>query len=127
MPLELGLFLGARRFGGPGQRRKSCLVLDADPFRYQGLVSDIAGQDIASHGGEPARVIAAVRNWLSDSQLPNERPIPGGTDIAARCARFQAELPALCEERRIQVDELTFKDYAGFVSRWLAGEDEGIT
>jgi hypothetical protein len=125
MPLELGLFLGARRFGNPGQRRKSCLVLDTDPFRYQSLISDIAGQDIASHGGEPARVVAAVRNWLSDSLPPREPSIPGGTDIARRCIRFQSELPALCAERRIQIYELTFKDYAGFVSRWLAGEDAG--
>lgn len=124
MPLELGLFLGAGRFGGPGQRRKSCLVLDTDPFRYQGLISDIAGQDIASHNGDPARAIAAVRNWLSDSLPPRDPPIPGGADIARRYARFQTELPALCAERRIEVRELTYKDYAGFVARWLVGEDE---
>lgn len=29
MPLELGLFLGAKAYGGPTQRSKSCLVLEA--------------------------------------------------------------------------------------------------
>ena len=124
MPLELGLFLGASRFGGPGQRRKSCLVLDTHPFRYQSVVSDIAGQDIASHSGEPARVVAAVRNWLSDSLPPRQPAIPGGEDIATRYIRFQTELPALCAEWRIQVRELTFRDYTGFVARWLAREQE---
>jgi len=28
MPLELGLFLGCRRFGGENHRKKKCLILD---------------------------------------------------------------------------------------------------
>ena len=52
MPLELGLFLGARRFGDGPQRRKSCLILDRDKYRYQEFMSDISGQDIAAHGEE---------------------------------------------------------------------------
>ncbi len=31
MPLELGLFLGARNFGAQEQRRKACLILDIGP------------------------------------------------------------------------------------------------
>ena len=31
MPLELGVFLGAKRFGNAKQRSKSCLILDRDP------------------------------------------------------------------------------------------------
>ncbi len=34
MPFELGLFLGAKRFGNAVQRRKTCLVLDREPYRY---------------------------------------------------------------------------------------------
>jgi hypothetical protein len=49
MPLELGLFLGAKRFGASLQRRKTCLILDRQPHRYQKFISDIAGQDIRSH------------------------------------------------------------------------------
>ncbi|MBV9537403.1 MAG: hypothetical protein JOY70_00570 [Acidisphaera sp.] len=65
MPLELGLFLGAQRFGDGTQRRKSCLVLDREHYRYQKFVSDIAGQDIAVHGNDPAGAIRAVRDWLA--------------------------------------------------------------
>ena len=65
MPFELGLFLGAKRFGNAMQRRKTCLVLDREPYRYQAFLSDIAGQDIAAHGGEPVRAIGAVRDWLA--------------------------------------------------------------
>jgi hypothetical protein len=43
MPFELGLFLGARRFGAKLQRDKQCLVLEAERYRYQKYLSDIAG------------------------------------------------------------------------------------
>jgi hypothetical protein len=71
-------------------------VLDTDPFRFQKFISDISGQDITPHGGDPGRVIAAVRNWLSNSLSPRTSTIPGGTEITRRFARFQIELPALC-------------------------------
>lgn len=119
MPLELGLFLGAKRFGGSAQRRKSCLVLDTDPFRFQKFISDISGQDITPHGSEPGRVIAAVRNWLASSLARREPSIPGGIEIARRFELFQAGLPALCKELRIEIHELTFTDYARLVSAWL--------
>jgi hypothetical protein len=125
MPLELGLFLGARRFGGQAQSRKSCLVLDTDPFRFQKFISDISGQDITPHGGNPGRIIAAIRNWLSSSLPSGAAAIPGGIEIARRFARFQAELPALCLELRIEVPELTFADYARIVSSWLRNSEPG--
>lgn len=33
MPLELGFFLGAQRFGSDRDRKKRCLVLDRDRYR----------------------------------------------------------------------------------------------
>lgn len=44
MPLELGIFLGAKRFGGAHHRNKRALILDRDQWRYQTYCSDIAGQ-----------------------------------------------------------------------------------
>src|ERR1043165_1148256 len=46
MPLELGVFLGAKRFGKGAQKRKYCLILDRSEYRYQKFISDISGQDI---------------------------------------------------------------------------------
>src|SRR2546428_11884421 len=40
MPLELGLFLGAKAFGDATQRRKRCLILDRERYRYQRFCSD---------------------------------------------------------------------------------------
>jgi len=46
MPFELGLFLGAKRFGAGLQGKKAAIVLDRAPFRYRAALSDISGQDI---------------------------------------------------------------------------------
>ncbi len=46
MPLELGIFLGTKRFGEEQNKRKKCLALDKDPNRYDMFISDISGQDI---------------------------------------------------------------------------------
>lgn len=39
MPLELGIFLGAKRYGGDGHRDKRCLVFDTEQYRYQKFIS----------------------------------------------------------------------------------------
>src|SRR5208283_2479856 len=42
MSLELGLFLGARKFGSKKHAQKKGLILDRDLRRYQNFISDIA-------------------------------------------------------------------------------------
>lgn len=117
MPLELGIFLGARRFGGPPHDQKSCLVLDVERFRYQAFISDISGQDIQSHGGDTGQIISKVRNWLSDAS--RRKTLPGGTTIRKRFQEFQEDLPALCQVLRLDPDDLTFNDYTNIVVQWL--------
>src|SRR5215216_4348592 len=45
MPLELGILIGAKRFGNKRQASKAALIMDKEPYRYQIFISDIAGQD----------------------------------------------------------------------------------
>ena len=117
MPFELGLFLGARRFGGGIQARKVCLVLDREPYRYQAFLSDIAGQDIRCHDGEPASAIKMFRAWLS--ALPRAKTLPGGAEIMRRYELFQAELSRILRAINLRREEMTFQDYGNFVSEWL--------
>lgn len=118
MPLELGLFLGAKRFGDHLQQRKSALILDVDRFRYQAFVSDIAGQDITPHNGDSTRIISAIRDWLSDSQPRHADPILGGAEICTRFVVFQADLPRLCSSLRLNSNAMTFSDYTRIISYW---------
>lgn len=117
MPFELGLFLGSKKFGSPQDRRKCCLILDKEPYRYQVFISDIAGQDIKAHHNKPEKVIITVRNWLRSSS--DRRTIPGGAEIVRRFALFQADLPLLCEDLKLVPGELIFNEYADLVSGWL--------
>lgn len=62
-------------------------------------------------------MIRVVRNWLSS--VSQRRSIPGGAAIYGRYVQFQEELPLLCQELKLGIQELTFLDYANLVSVWL--------
>jgi hypothetical protein len=117
MPMELGLFLGCKRFGPPPQRKKGCLILDSDKYRYRNFISDVAGQDIHAHGGNPEKAIVEVRDWLSSAS--RRKQLPGGHAIAERYAKFRTELPHLCVTLRRREESLTFPDLSEMISLWL--------
>lgn len=119
MPLELGLFLGAKRYGSGRQKDKLCLVLDSESYRYQAFCSDIAGQDIRSHEGVPENTVKLVRNWLRNASRESDAVIPSGARMLQRYHLFQHELPLLCERLRLDRDDLIFNDYTTAVSEWL--------
>jgi hypothetical protein len=120
MPLELGLFLGASRFGNPEQRLKTCLVVDREPYRFHQYVSDIAGQDIVPHGDDPARAIQAVRDWLAASLPSAARRLAGSRAIIARYNTFIKDLPRSCDLMERDWKNLTFTDHVEMVSDWMA-------
>ena len=117
MPLELGMFLAAKRFGTGKQRRKVCLVLDTMPYRYQQFISDIAGQDIQVHNNSAREAITVMRNWLRNAS--RSTILPGGMEIYRRFQLFKQKLPALCVELKVQRNELTFNDSVSIISNWL--------
>lgn len=118
MPFELGLFLGAKKFGNRRQNVKTCIVFDTERFRFQRFLSDIAGQDIHAHGGEPDRLIERLAAWLRDKS--NDPLVPGGRQIAREFIRFQKLLPNFCARRQIEPDELTFGDLTTLVAAYIA-------
>lgn len=116
MPLELGLFIGALNFGSGRQRNKGYLVLDTMPFDYRKHTSDLGGQDILAHAGEPRRAIKAVRNWLR-----RERAVllPGASRMAERYEKFSEDLPVIASSINVDPDELIYNDLTTVVERWL--------
>jgi hypothetical protein len=120
MPMELGLHLGAKLLGEHKHRRKRALILEAQPHRYDELLSDISGQDIAVHGNDPNRAIACVRNWLSEHRRPNEPPLPGSYAMARDYRQFQADVDAIIDENRLDsFDKLTHSDFLFVVRYWF--------
>jgi hypothetical protein len=117
MPLELGLFLGCKRFGGRSQRQKACLILDRRPFRYRLSLSDIAGQDVHAYNGKAAEVILKIRDWLRVSS--RRTGLPGGSEVLLRYRRFQRDLPKICAQLKREPAELTFADYSETAEYWI--------
>jgi len=118
MPLELGLFLGAKLYGSDEQPSKACLILERDAFRYQKYCSDIAGQDIRGHGNDVLRAITAVRNWLqANLTLPSK--LAGPAKLRDRYLEFRRQLPYMCRVADLTPAELTFLDYRNLVSAWV--------
>jgi hypothetical protein len=117
MPFELGIFLGAQKFGGKAQKRKRYLILDRERFRYQRFLSDIAGQDIQAHGDRPEQAVRAVRTWLSDQN--RAAASPGSRTIWNRFREFQRDLGSYARAMKQDPDDLTFNDLTRLISLWL--------
>jgi len=64
MPFELGIDYGCRKYFGNDREHKKFLILEEKKYRYQASLSDLAGFDIQTHGGDFQRAVRAVRNWL---------------------------------------------------------------
>ena len=124
MPFELGLFVGAARFGTREQRRKVCLILDRERYRFQKYISDIAGQDIAAHQDDPDDAIQALRTWLS--ALPTRERLLGGAVIKRRYRAFRGQLLGILARLQIELNEMTFADYANIVAEWLSAQHRAL-
>jgi len=117
MPLELGIFLGAKAFGQNEQRQKIGLILDREKYRYQAFISDLSGQDIRAHGDDPKKAVSIIRDWLRSAS--HRTDIPGGKILGERYDLFLAQRPELCRGLRLSEDELTFNDTSWIISEWL--------
>ena len=84
MPLELGIWLGAKRYGNKQDRYKRALVFDKVDHRYQKFCSDISGQDLQSHNNDPRVVIRRIRNWLRNSPDYKNVAFPGPEKARSR-------------------------------------------
>ncbi len=115
MPLELGLYLGCKRYGPAAQRSKAVLILDREPYRYRNFISDVAGQDIHAHGADPHRAMLELRNWLASKA----GPLPGGAVIQEHYSRFAAMLPAMCHDSDLDPHALTYTDLSWLINKWL--------
>ncbi len=120
MPLELGLFLGAKSFSDlPKQKRKRCLILDSDPYRYQIFISDIAGQDIRSHFGQPLEALKQTRNWLA---TVSDRTLPGTLETERLYHDFREDLPNILAKLKLRPKDVQFVEYVKVAMEWLKAQ-----
>lgn len=112
MPLELGISIGAKRFGGPRQRIKRLLILDKNKHHYDQSTSDISGQDIADHDGTPDKAIRAVRNWLATNRGPGTPVLPGARALAGDYLKVRRYIDIVIARERLDPwADMTHGDY----------------
>ncbi len=117
MPLELGLFLGAKSFSDePKQKKKRCLILDSEPYRYQKFISDLAGQDIKSHGGKALTAMKETRKWLANVST---RPLPGSLETERLYGEFRRDLPSILVKLGLRHEDVQFVEYVKVTMEWL--------
>lgn len=119
MPFEAGLAYGATQFDRAQNR--DMLVLEAEPFRDQITLSDLAGTDPRTHKNDPAQVVAAVRSFLARKKA--EGKTRGATKIFERYEQFRKDLPNLAEKLEISTKEITsfpyLTDWVGLMGTWV--------
>lgn len=116
MPLELGLFLGAKRFGGKAQSAKRLLILDVERYRYQRFISDLAGMDIHGHGGDAIEALRKTRDWLANV---SRRQLPSADRVARLFQTFTADLPALAADLEFDPANIPYVDFERMIVGWL--------
>jgi hypothetical protein len=116
MPLELGIFLGAKRYGPKEQKLKKLLVVDIEQYRYQKFISDLAGVDIHEHKGDPKQAIRKTRDWLANV---SRRQLPSANKLIGIYDNFCSDLPALAGELDFDPERIPYVDFERIVVNWL--------
>jgi hypothetical protein len=110
MPFELGLFMGARNFGGRSHQAKSALIMVTEAYVLPKYLSDLGGNDPQPHGGRPEKVIEVARRYLDTR--PEGNMLPGAAKILSDYGRFKAKLPDLAAALNFKSHEIdVYRDY----------------
>lgn len=117
MPLELGIFLAAKRFGPKVQHAKRCLILDVEQYRFQRFISDLAGMDVQPHGGVVDRAVEQTRNWLA---TVSRRQLPSPADIVRLQREFARDMPDMADRLGLDRVAPNYADFERLVLGWLA-------
>jgi hypothetical protein len=117
MPLELGIFLGAKRYGNTEQQNKKLLVHDAEKWRYQKFISDLAGMDVKSHGKNAQKVIENIHSMLKTNTRRSN--IPTKRRLIRSYLQFSLALPKLTHTDGLDHSDLLFAEMENLVIAWV--------
>lgn len=113
MPFELGLAIGAKRFGNRRHDDRIKIMVN-QPYRLPAYLSDLGGNDPSAHRNKPESLIKIVRDFLHVD--PTGRILPGPAHLAKAFNDFNAKLPLMAGEIDHDIDEISgFKNYRSFV------------
>ncbi len=119
MCFELGMDFGARALGTQRFDRKRCLVLENERYRYRRVISDLSGNDIRAHHGDPQRLVHEVRNWI---RVATGRRVQGASRIWQRFTVFLSHLRIVLAELGFSSEEmesLEISELIEYAREWI--------
>lgn len=120
MPYELGLDVGCQSFGSKRSKSKKILILDTERYHYHKVISDIGGQDIASHGDDPETLVEKVRNWFSEN---HNNIYPGPHKIWKAYNQFSSNLELELNKEgytKSKIDKMPVSDFIKYCRIWIS-------
>jgi hypothetical protein len=115
MLFELGLALGAKRFGGKLHKNDRIKIMVDKPYRLPAYLSDLGGNDPSAHNREPHQIIRIVRDFLQ--QKPEGGILPGPEKLIQMFGACRAALPEIARAMEHEPNEIGVrKNYVTFLS-----------
>jgi hypothetical protein len=116
MPLELGIFIGAKQYGGSHQKKKHYLILDTEKYRFHSFISDLGGLDPKEHGNDPQKIIKRVRNWLNTHTAEK---LLSAIAIQRHYLEFLSQRNDLYEDRELTEHDAEYSDITSIMESWI--------
>jgi hypothetical protein len=76
------------------------------------VLSDISGNDIKAHGGQPKSLVRQLRNWLVENLRPD---LPSGTRVREALNEFFASLDRKLETKNFKDEDLNGMSITEFI------------
>ena len=120
MPFELGLFFGAKYFGGQSCPERPCLIFQKKPHDHDLCLSDISGCDPVAHKNSVRTMIRRVWAWLRPGPVADEEKSAQAVYELYRL--FDKDFETFCRARGDSYLRMPYEHYVHFtmnVSEWL--------
>jgi hypothetical protein len=121
MPFELGLDFGCRYYGPGRLEEKTFLVLEKEKYRFQRVISDLAGFDIGSHNSDAETLVRRVRNWILVLKTTKNR-LRSPAKIWQRFNEFLSHFEIATKElgfSKKDIEEMPVAEFMGFIKDWI--------
>jgi hypothetical protein len=119
MPYELGLDVGCQSYGGSPYKSKKILILETERCHYLKVISDIGGQDIASHEDDAEILVKKVRDWLSEN---HRRIDPPAGFIWKAYNQFNSNLELALKAQghsHLDIEQMPISEFSKYAQKWI--------
>ena len=118
MPFECGMDFGGLYL--TENSKKKFLILDGKKFRYQKVMSDIAGNDIKIHDNKPEKMVKVIRDWLCSVTGTYDKP--HAREIVQRYMEFEYFYQSTLQDAGLDpndIESISFSNYTYYVEKFL--------